>query len=159
MGQSAAIGGTAGPYHLAADIVHTLTAAVWIGPLVGFLFLLRSRTDLAMLHGRWIGSRTCRRCTERGRFSVSTKGLERLSQLTFLQARHQFTDRQQPRGLFDGANCSPMTASRTSSAALSKSMWRVIDGRWLKSSRRNYVVARFIERAACNGPRTGASVS
>lgn len=50
MGHGAATEGVAGGYHLAADIVHALTAAVWIGALAAFVFLLRGRADLATLH-------------------------------------------------------------------------------------------------------------
>jgi putative copper resistance protein D len=51
MGHGVATEGVTGGYHLAADIVHALTAAVWVGALVAFVFLLRERTDLATLHG------------------------------------------------------------------------------------------------------------
>ena len=43
MGHGAATNGTAGLLHLAADILHTLAAGVWIGALVAFLLLLRPR--------------------------------------------------------------------------------------------------------------------
>ena len=51
MGHGATTEGVAGGYHLAADIVHALTAAVWGGALVAFVFLLHGRTHLATLHG------------------------------------------------------------------------------------------------------------
>jgi putative copper resistance protein D len=50
MGHGAATAGAAGGYHLAADIVHALTAAVWVGALVAFVFLLRGGAELATLH-------------------------------------------------------------------------------------------------------------
>lgn len=41
MGHAAAMEGPAGLIHLAGDIVHALAAAVWVGALVAFAFLLR----------------------------------------------------------------------------------------------------------------------
>ena len=43
MGHGAATEGTVGLLHLAADILHTLAAGVWIGALVAFFLLLRPR--------------------------------------------------------------------------------------------------------------------
>jgi putative copper resistance protein D len=45
MGHGAATEGMPGMVHLAADIVHSLAAAVWIGALAGFVFLLRPDVD------------------------------------------------------------------------------------------------------------------
>ena len=39
------------PLQLAADIIHALAAAIWLGALAGFVVLLRQRTELARLHG------------------------------------------------------------------------------------------------------------
>lgn len=47
MGHGAATEGTVGLLHLAADILHTLAAGVWIGALVAFFFLLRPRAPSA----------------------------------------------------------------------------------------------------------------
>jgi putative copper resistance protein D len=43
MGHGAATEGLGGPLHLVADILHALAAGVWIGALVGFMFLLKRR--------------------------------------------------------------------------------------------------------------------
>ena len=43
MGHGAATVGTLGLLHLAADILHTLAAGVWVGALVAFFLLLRVR--------------------------------------------------------------------------------------------------------------------
>lgn len=43
MGHGAATEGAGGPLHLGADIFHSLAAGVWVGALVGFLFLLKRR--------------------------------------------------------------------------------------------------------------------
>lgn len=54
MGHAAAGEGTAATIHLAADVVHALSAAIWIGALVGFVFIARLATaredGLAALH-------------------------------------------------------------------------------------------------------------
>jgi putative copper resistance protein D len=48
MGHGAATEGTAGIVHLFADIAHAVAAAVWIGALAGFVFLLRNRPTPGM---------------------------------------------------------------------------------------------------------------
>lgn len=54
MGHAAAGEGAAANYHLAADIGHALSAAVWIGALVGFVFVaglaMRREGGVAALH-------------------------------------------------------------------------------------------------------------
>lgn len=50
MGHGAATEGAAGTYHLAANVVHAFTAAVWIGALAAFVFLLRGGADLVTVH-------------------------------------------------------------------------------------------------------------
>ncbi|HQR90191.1 MAG: copper resistance protein CopD [Caulobacter sp. 35-67-4] len=54
MGHGAATEGPGGSLHLGADILHSLAAGVWIGALVGFLFLLKRRSsdDAALDHVR-----------------------------------------------------------------------------------------------------------
>jgi putative copper resistance protein D len=43
MGHGAATEGPGGALHLVADILHAMAAGVWVGALVGFLFLLKRR--------------------------------------------------------------------------------------------------------------------
>lgn len=50
MGHGAATEGAAGTYHLAADVIHAFTSAVWVGALAAFVFLLRGGADLVTVH-------------------------------------------------------------------------------------------------------------
>jgi len=50
MGHGADTEAEAGLYHLAAEVLHALTAAAWIGALVAFVFLFRQRADLSTVH-------------------------------------------------------------------------------------------------------------
>lgn len=49
MGHAAAEG-QGGAYHIAADVIHALTAAVWVGALVAFVFLLARTPSLTVIH-------------------------------------------------------------------------------------------------------------